>query len=356
MKIRVAIIDNDNNYLERISSSLGSLYADKLEVYFFTDVKVATEKITSKRNFADVVLCGVEFEVDPKIFSKNSAFAYFCDASDVESYNGCKAVGKYQRIDKIYKEILGLYSENANNTLVYKGKGNSNCNVIVFLSASGGVGTSTVAVSCAMRCCKNGQKALYLNFEKLGCTNVFFNADGAGNFDSVLYSIKSKNSNLPVKLESEVKHSYDGVDFFDDCKIALDKQSINAEDINKLLNNLILKDDYNRIIIDTDFSFDSTQLAILNKADKIIFVSDGSEISNVKTLSALKSFEVLENQSEEINILKKSQLLYNKFSSKSGKKLTDININTIGGINKIEGLSEKNLAMKISEYSVLDNI
>lgn len=356
MKIKIAIIDNDSNYLERISSSFGSLYADKLEVYLFTDPQVAVNKINSKRNFADVVLCGVDINIDPKLIAKNSSFAYFCDSSDVESYNGYRAVGKYQRIDRIYKEILGIYSDNANSTLIFKGNIDSDCKIISFVSAAGGVGASTAAASYAIRCCKSGNKTLYLNFEKIGSTNIFFKAEGNGSFDNILYSIKSKNSNLSLKLESEVKHSEEGVDFFDDCKISLDKQSVSVEDINKLIKNLVVKDDYSRIILDMNISFDDVTLCLLDKSDKIVFVSDGSDISNSKTISVLKSFEILENQSEDITIIGKSVLLYNKFSSKSGKQLTDISVNVIGGINKIEGLDEGRLARKISEYGVFDNI
>ena len=43
MKLKVAILDNDINYLDRLTSTFNSKYADKLEVYSFTEKEKVIE-------------------------------------------------------------------------------------------------------------------------------------------------------------------------------------------------------------------------------------------------------------------------------------------------------------------------
>ena len=41
MKIKLAILEKDKSYLSRIVTAFGARYADKLEIYSFTDYQVA---------------------------------------------------------------------------------------------------------------------------------------------------------------------------------------------------------------------------------------------------------------------------------------------------------------------------
>lgn len=43
MKIKVALLDKDKEYLDRLTGVFNTKYADKLEVYSFTDEKNAIE-------------------------------------------------------------------------------------------------------------------------------------------------------------------------------------------------------------------------------------------------------------------------------------------------------------------------
>ena len=49
MKLKVAILDNDINYLDRLTSTFNSKYADKLEVYSFTEKEKVIETLKKVR-------------------------------------------------------------------------------------------------------------------------------------------------------------------------------------------------------------------------------------------------------------------------------------------------------------------
>ncbi len=45
MKIRIAILEQDKNYLQRLLSAFETKYEDKIEMYSFTDEKLALDAI-----------------------------------------------------------------------------------------------------------------------------------------------------------------------------------------------------------------------------------------------------------------------------------------------------------------------
>ena len=111
MKIKLALLDNDQNYLNRIVSVFNIRYADKLEIYSFTRIESALSALESTR--IDVFVSSVAFDVNTAALPKRCGFAYFVDSADIDSVNNQRAICKYQKADLIYRQILSIYSENA---------------------------------------------------------------------------------------------------------------------------------------------------------------------------------------------------------------------------------------------------
>ena len=147
MKIKLAILENDKIYLERIVSAFNARYADKLEVYSFTDPEIALQVISQMK--IDVLLSSDNFEIDRSKLSEKCALAYLVASADIESVNNETAVCKFQKADLIYKQVLNLYSENSSNITSMHFSENGDTKTIAFMSPSGGTGASTAAASCA---------------------------------------------------------------------------------------------------------------------------------------------------------------------------------------------------------------
>lgn len=326
MRIKVAILEEDQSYLNRIAAVFNSKYADKLEIYSFTNLKVAlTEIMNSKIN---VLISGDSFDVDVSQLPSSCGFAYFSDSASIETIKEHQTIFKFQKAELIYKEILGIYSEASNYISGIKMDDNVS-KVITFVSASGGVGSSTLAASCAVYMAKCGKKVLYLNLEQFGNSNLYFNGEGSYDFGDVIYAIKSKKSNMALKLESTVIQDTTGVYFYAPCKIALDLMELTNEDIKSLINDLKIYGGYDDVILDIDFTFSGNSIEILQQSNNIIFVSDGSEISNSKIERAYKALMVLNEQATR-PLLNKLSIFYNRFSSKTGKH-ANIDIHNLGG-------------------------
>ncbi|MEE1517999.1 MAG: chromosome partitioning protein ParA, partial [Lachnospiraceae bacterium] len=147
MKIKLAILEKDTSYLNRLVSAFGTKYADKFEIYSFTDKAVAMDNIDKAK--IDVFVAGSEFEIDTEILPRRCGFAYFVESIEIDTYKNQMAICKYQKADLIYKQILSIYSENAGNISGLK-LGEDVSRVIFYTSVSGGTGSSSMAVATAM--------------------------------------------------------------------------------------------------------------------------------------------------------------------------------------------------------------
>ena len=353
MHIKLAIIDTDMNYFGRLSDALSSAYDNRIDICLFTDEKIALKNIQESKKF-DIVLINMDKDISNEL-PDYLVFAYLGDSNEIATYKGKPVINKYQSIDLIYKQLISLYSEKTSSNIGFKNTSNKECYKIACVSVAGGVGTSTVAVALSMRLAKNS-KVVYLNLEDIDSTNSFLSANGLGNMKNIIFALKSKKTNLSLKIESELKQSAESVYFFDECDVALDKMSLNYSEKKDLVTELGTKHNFNFIIADLKISLDENNLRFLNNFDNIVFVSDGSAIANSKTYKFLSSLMIMEELDEGLFVSKKINVLYNQFSNKYSKQIDEAYINTIGGINKIKGLEPNELAKTISEYQVLDRI
>lgn len=352
MKIKLALLESDQNYLNRIVSAFNTKYSDKLEIYSFTKVESAISALESSR--IDVFVASDTFDIDITVLPKRCGFAYFVDSSDVDSVNNQRAICKFQKADLIYRQILSIYSENAGSVSGMK-FGDDTCKVIAFTSPCGGVGSSTMAAACALYYASKGQKTLYLNFEHFGSSDAFFSAEGQFDISDIIFALKSKKANLSMKMESCVKQDQRGVYFYSQSKVALDMLELGTDEIIRLITEAKLSGSYSYIILDLDFGIDKETLKILKQSNAVVWIGDGSEISNIKINRAYNALAILE-QNAEAPILSRTVLIYNKFSNKSSKTVGDIDIRNIGGAPRYEHASTAQVLERLSPMDMFSKI
>lgn len=353
MKIRLAILERDQSYLNRIVSVFSTKYSDKFEIYSFTNMDVALETLDSAK--IDVLIANDAFDIDCSALPKRCGFAYLVDSPDVETLNNQRAIAKFQKVDLIYKQILNIYSENSTDVIGMHFNDNENTCIIGFLSPAGGTGCSTAAAACAVNFAKKNKKVLYLNLETFGSSDVFFRGEGTSDFSDVIYAIKSKKVNTSLKLESTVKQDKSGVFYYSATKTALDMLELKPAELKRLLVELRLFGAYDYIVLDLDFSIDDGTLELLNECNRVVFVSDGSAIANTKLERAIETLAVLEQQNES-KLFMRTGVLYNRVSSQTSSKPNLPDIKEFGGIKRYEGYSVEALIGELSNLQVFDSL
>jgi len=352
MKIKLAVLERDKSYLTRIVSAFGTKYADKLEIYSFTDPEIAISTVNNSR--IDVLLASDAFDIDFAKIPNRCAFAYLVDSLGIDSLNAQRAICKFQKADLIYKQILSAYSEKASSITGFNMSGDESI-IIAFCSASGGVGSSTMAAACAVHFASKEKKVLYLNLEKFGSADVFFNGPGQYDMSDIIFALKSKKANLPIKLESCVKQDTSGVFFYSQAKIALDMMELNCEDTIRLISELKLTGGYDYIILDMDFSLDKDVLKLYRQAQAVVWVGDGSAESNKKTERAYMALATMEGNTDA-PLTDRMVFIYDKVSSKAGQQINADGLKVLGGAPRYSGAGTQQIIAQLSAMDVFDTI
>lgn len=352
MKIKLAILEKDKSYLTRIVSAFGTKYADKIEIYSFTDPEVALGTLNGAK--IDVLLSSDVFDIDVHKLPNRCAFAYLVDSMGIDMLNDQRAMCKFQKADLIYKQIISVYSEKASSITGFKMSGDEG-QIIVFCSASGGVGSSTMAAACATHFAAKEKKVLYLNLEKFGSSDAFFFGQGQFDMSDIIFALKSKKTNLPLKLESCVKQDPSGVYFYSQAKIALDMMELTTEDTLRLISELKLMGEYDYIILDMDFAIDKDTLKIYRQAQAIVLVGDGSVESNNKTERAYTALATLE-QNSDAPLTNRMSFIYDKVSSKNGQSINAAGLKILGGAPRYTGASVQQIREQLAAMEIFDAI
>lgn len=352
MKIRVAILEKDVNYLNRIVSVFGTRYADKFELYSFTDKDVALSVLDESK--IDVLVADDTFEIDVETLPKRCGFAYFVESADISMENDQRAICKFQKADLIYRQILSVYSEKAGSISGLRLDEDAT-RIFAFCPISGGVGASSVAVAAARHFAQKGKRVFYLNIEKFGNADIFFSGEGQFDMSDIIFALKSKKGNLQLKLESCVKQDACGVYFYSQPKVALDMLELGTEEIVRLISELKLSGAYDYIVVDADFELNKGAIAVYKTAHNLVWVGDGSELSNSKLQKAYQALSIMEAKADS-PLTNRLCLVYNKFSNKTGTVLDDLGIKNIGGAPRYDHATTQQVIEQLCEKDLFDKL
>lgn len=352
MKIRLVLLDRDPNYLNRLSSALGSRDDCSIEIYSYTDPEQALsflEKLGSC-----VFIASDKFDISPETIPEGVCHVWFTENSAAVEHNGRTAICKYQKAEAIFREILSVYAGNSSGAECDKrGEGaGSDTKVYGFFSCGGGSGASTAAAACAVRFASSGKKTLYLNLERFGTSEIFFPSESRVRIGDLIYAIKSKRSNLALKLKSAVMTSGEGVRFIGSCKAAPEVMEIEEEDIRMLLGQLKMTGEFDYIIVDADLLLEGAELELMRQATANILVSNGEHIANEKLDRIYAAMDIIAVR-DDIPF-PPTWILYNRFSSKSGTASKNTGFAVLGGAPRYEGGSPGHIVKRLSEMAFYD--
>lgn len=341
MKIKLAILDGDRNYLEKMRSAFVRRYSDEIEFYLFTTKTAALEALSTSK--IDVFLLNKSADVSPDEIPGTCLYAYLSDSADVDSYKEKTVICKFQRMDLIYKQILGVYAE-SNKVIPGMKFAEGNGTIILFCGASGGVGTSSAAAACAVRFAAKKKKVLYLNLQKLSGADLYFSGEGQKGMSDLILSLQDPEANLRVQLQSWVRTDSNGVSFYSQAKSPLDMMELDVEGMIRLITELQKFGGYDYIVLDMDLVLDREMMQIYKMASRIVLVGDHSKESSLKTDRALSALKMLDGNDDDA-LVKRMAIFYNRVGSEVEVDISEPDIPVLGGV----GIYKSDKTRKISK-------
>ncbi len=342
MKIKLAILESDTNYLRRVVPMMTSRFAQELEIYSFTDCDAAMDCLEEKK--IDVLLAGSGLKIDFNLIPSRCGFAYLVESLDINMLNGRKAICKFQKGELIYKQVLSIYSEHAPNISGGPSNENGAMKTIAFCSPCGGVGTSTAAAACAISLSNRGHRVLYLNAEIYGNADLFFSCDGQFDFSDVIYAVKSNKTNRAMKLQSTLKQDPTGVHFYSSVRIPFDMMEMQAQDYATLQTELKNLGCFDYVVMDVEFPKTQTAFRFFDMCNSVVVVSDDTDSSVSKVEKALRGIQIIDEHSD-FALLPRMWLLKNK---SMGGMLPQIDMRVLGVLPVYQQVASAQMAKQLA--------
>lgn len=352
MRIKLAVLNHDAEFIKRLSEIFRKKYSEVITLTGFSDNEVLYKSVEELK--PDIILFDEADKIDQSRLPQKVICGFICEEPDVNSISSYPVVFKYQKVDKIYQDILNLYESIFNEDMI-SGLKESGSRIILFTSAQGGCGTSVAAASYALRCAKDQKKVIYIGLDNFGNSNLYFLSDNDCSFSDVIHNLQEQKGDLFSKIKGLIQEDLSGVHFFNPCRNACDMIELRDEDLFVLLYNLAKHGTYDEIIIDYSCTLNVRTLELMkNYSDKIVYVTDGSVSGADKFQRFCGAVREIEDR-DLCNIIEKTVLLYNRFTANS-RTISESIIPEVAGILYYEDNSEKELVERIAALDSLTRI
>jgi cellulose biosynthesis protein BcsQ len=322
-KIRIVIADGNRDYLESLAAFIrNSKSSSQFIVSYFSSLDTLNSYI-EQGDMVDILLISSDmYQRDiPRL---NEMLIILLEDDTLATNNqSLPSIYRYQRLDQLVGDILGLYyetNEDAGKLLMR----NSQTKIISVYSPVGGTGKTTVAVNLAKQIALNDAKVFYLNLETFNTTKLFLTDDQDDSSLQIFYYAKTASNQLLSKIEKLKKYDTQAmVDFFDIEINAQEMLELTNAEIERIINGLLEIGSYDYIIMDLDSSIHERNITAMRESDLVLWVVSNDHLGLLKTKAFLD---------EEVRIFGKENAVKDKMSIIVNK----FNGNLIGDYNEAE--------------------
>ncbi|MBR4082973.1 MAG: AAA family ATPase [Lachnospiraceae bacterium] len=321
MNISIAIADTNKSYRERLVEVLQE-YED-LSVSVFTNAERLEETLQTK-NF-DIVF------FDPDICDKKMTFyntkmnvcMYSDEARNTNLYSDCVKVLKYQRISKIYKDIVKAYADKVGNWADFDRS--QNTRLVSVYSPIGGSGKTTISLALASKLTSLGKSVLLLSMEQMdssACMNPHTEEE-----DGIIALLQAvvENSNFELKLKGATKKGLNGIFYVEGFERIVDYNTVDKEEIYQVVDKIRKSGSYDVVIFDMNSCYDTICQVVFEQADSILVVERAGEL-------ALKKLEMFAQQAIAKEYIAKMYKICN-FVDNNTKKSEALTVESIGNVH-----------------------
>ena len=241
-KIKIVICDTQTAYCERMTTYFMNRRKGEFEVRTYTDPEKFWEEIGTLTSHA--VLMSEAFWKDEVFEGSVMRFIFLYEERIPEKWNSFPAIYKYQSVENIIREILGLIEE--------KGEAGRICvgskQLIGIYSPHQHELQSVFALTVA-KLLSEKEKVLYLNFMDCAGFGSFSGEDYEQDIGDLLFMARGSLTSFGTKLKAMV-HKLGDIDYIPPALNPENLHEASAEDYKNLLQLIDKSTDYSVILMD----------------------------------------------------------------------------------------------------------
>lgn len=267
-KPRIIIADTDENYIIPLQLKFAEDFFEKVDLEIITDsdyfdalfstpqraeILIVSEKLYSqemqRHNISHIFVMNEQYEED--------------QTADLNVDH----IFKYTSIKEIFNEITGKSAD----VLKIGKSAKQETQIVLFYSASGGTGKTTVAMGVCASLTKNYKRVLYINAAQLQVFQHMLENHSTISAADVYAKLASANDNVYLDIKHVIRKEI--FSYVPPFKAALISLGLNYSVYEKIIESAKKSGEYDFIIVDADVSFDEQKATLLNIADKVVVVT-----------------------------------------------------------------------------------
>lgn len=277
-KPRIIIADTDINYIIPLQLKFVEDFFEKVELEIISD-KAYFETLFSAPQRADILVIAEEL-YNQSMQRHNIAHIFVMNEQYEEEQTADLNVNhifKYTSIKEIFNEITGKSAD----VLKINSNGKQETQIILFYSASGGVGKTTVAMGVSAALTKNYKRVLYINAARLQVFQQMLENHSAITAADVYAKLAAATDSIYEDIKHVVRKEL--FSYLPPFKAALMSLGLSYSVFEKIISSAKKSGDFDFIVVDADITFDEDKAALLNIADKVIIITKQNLASVIAT-------------------------------------------------------------------------
>lgn len=277
-KPRVIIADTDVSYIIPLQLKFVEDYFEKVDLEIISS-REYFETLFSTPQHADILIISEDL-FSQAIHKHNISYIFVMKEQYEEEHTADLKVNnifKYTNIKKIFNEINGKSA----NILKTDANEKQETQIVLFYSAGGGTGKTTVAMGVSAALTKNYKKVLYINAARLQAFQHMLENYSPISDSGVYARLASPNDDVYSNIKHVIRK--ERFSYLPPFKAALMSLGISYSVYEKIAVSAKKSGDYDYVIIDADVSFDDDKASLFGVADKVIVVTNQSVASVLAT-------------------------------------------------------------------------
>ena len=277
MVLKIAIADKNEEYVERLLGVLEEY--EELNISVFTD-ETALEQALMSQKF-DVLLFDASVYNGYADGNKKTLQILLLDEEKgvPEQFQKIRKIRKYQRISKIYQQILEVYAEVCGDMGTIAGQ--KKTSIVAVYSPIGGAGKTTVALCAATKYAMQGKRSLYLSLEDIGSQECYLPRTEERGISEVVARL-DENINYAMKVQSLMQTKQTNLFYLNHFDSPNDVYELSPEDVKNLIDVLGKTGLFDVIVLDMECSMDAKALTVFEVADHIVVVEKADNMAASK--------------------------------------------------------------------------
>lgn len=331
MVIRVALACKDEEYLNRLL--LGFDKYRKIDLTMYSDEESLSRELKEKR--FDILLFTTDmFSREMDYLNTKADLKILLDDEEKiisNTFSDAKRVKKYQRISKIYKNLLDYYSEVCGKDMT---PGEENVKIVSFYSPVGGAGKTTVALVSAEKYAQHGKRTFYISFEDIASEDCYLEQDQEKGLSDLMRFVDS-NTNIAMKIEGMLKRKGTNLYYLNHFTSPNDIKELTVEDVQNLISAIRNTGLFDVIVVDMGTALEDKELALFEMSDCVLIVERTDEIATRKINGFYQMYYIMNTYaSKMMRIINLDNGITNTINT---------NISIVGKIGDVQNMDSSNV-------------